>query len=71
MECADSFAAQSARFRPMQRPYADRDGSTITTMKTNTKTAAVVVVGISDSQRCGSRKHNLAQCRQSAQLDNP
>ena len=46
-----------------------REGPTITTAKTNIETTAVAAVGI--CYRCGSRKHNLARCRQPAQPDNP
>ncbi len=48
---------------------ADRGGSTTTTTKMNAKTPAVAVVGI--CYRCGSRKHNLARCRQPEQPLNP
>lgn len=55
----------SANDCPTIRPDADHEGSTTTRMNTT----AVAVVGI--CYRCGSRKHNLARCRQPAQLDNP
>jgi len=51
----------SAKDCPSIRTAADRDGS----MTTKTDT----VVGI--CYRCGSRKHNLARCRQPEQPDNP
>jgi zinc finger CCHC domain-containing protein 9 len=59
----------SAKDCPTIRPDADLEGSTTTTTKTNAETTAVAVVGI--CYRCGSRKHNLARCRQPAQPDNP
>jgi zinc finger CCHC domain-containing protein 9 len=59
----------SAKDCPTIQPDADREGSTTTTTKPNTETTAVAAVGI--CYRCGSRKHNLARCRQPAQPDNP
>jgi len=59
----------SAKDCPTIQPEADHEGSTTMTTKMNTGTTAVAVVGI--YYRCGSRKHNLARCRQPAQPDNP
>lgn len=57
----------SAKDCPAIQLDAGRNRSTTT--RTNAKATAGVVVGI--CYRCGSRKHNLARCRQPAQPDNP
>ena len=59
----------SAKDCPTIRPDANRERPTTTTSRTNTETTAVAVVGI--CYRCGSRKHNLARCRQPAHPDKP
>jgi len=58
----------SAKDCPTIRPDADPEGSTTASTRTNIETTAVAV-GI--CYRCGSRKHNLARCRQPTQPDNP
>ena len=47
------------------------EGSTTATTKTKTSTEAAVVAVVGICYRCGSRKHNLARCRQPVQPDDP